>query len=245
MAKKQTLYQILRKTGMFATKEELIDALRNGKVAIDGRVTKNQKFQLNPNTKIVTVEGVKIEILPLRYFIINKPERTSCQNGEHRSYVRDLIPVDAVWEAVFNSLFCVGRLDVPTTGLLIITNDGSFSSKILKPESGILKKYKVKIKDPIDQVQINILKRGVDIILKDGNYHSCLPAKVEKLHDHELLISITEGKFRQVRKMLEAVGNLVVSLERIAIGGLELGDLDLRKFKELTSEEIKEKVFSN
>lgn len=243
MAKKLTLQQILRKSGIFSSKEELVNALRSGKVAIDGRITKNQEFQCNPNTKEVTVNGKKVNLVPLKYFVLNKEEGFSCQLGESYTYARDLIEKTKVGENVWNSLFCVGRLDVPTTGLLIITNDGDFSRRVLSPDLKVWKKYKVFLKENITDSQIQRLENRVKIELKNGEEYNCQPAIVNKKRDNEIYLSISEGKFRQIRKMIEAVGNSVVALQRVAIGKLELGDLHEGMWKEYSSEEIKKKVF--
>ncbi|MAG60624.1 hypothetical protein CL619_02440 [archaeon] len=245
MAKKLTLYQILRKSGMFSSKEELVDALRGGKVAIDGRVTKNQQFQCNPNTRSVTVSGKEVTFVTKKYFILNKPFNTSCQFGDQFKYCRDLIDKEKIGGKVWNSLFCVGRLDVPTTGLLIITNDGEFSRKILSPDMKVWKKYKVLVKEKITDEQIESLQRGVTIEMKQGGTYQCLPAKVTRIRDHELYLSISEGKFRQVRKMLEAVGNKVAALQRVAIGNLKLGSLQEGEWIEVNCEEISTPISSN
>ena len=243
MGKKLTLYQILRKSGMFSSKEELVDALRSGKVAIDGRITKNQQFQCNPNTREITVEGNKVNFVPLKYFVLNKEEKFTCQIGESYPHVRDAIDKLAVGENIWNSLFSVGRLDVPTTGLLIITNDGEFSRRVLSPDLRVWKKYKVFLKQSITDSQIQKLEARVEIELKNGEMYNCQPALVQRKRDCEIYISISEGKFRQIRKMIEAVGNSVVALQRVAIGKLELGDLREGRFKEYTGEEIKNKIF--
>lgn len=239
---KLTLYQILRKSGLFATKEELTSCLRTGQVTIGGRVTKNQEFQCNPNSKEVCVNGKKVEFVKHKYFVLNKPFNTSCQIGDNFAYVRNLIDQKLVGVKIWNSLFCVGRLDVSTTGLLILTNDGLFSKQVLNPNSKIMKKYKVLVKKTLDESQLIDLEQGVKIELKNGEKYKCQRTKAEKISDHEMYLTICEGKFRQVRKMLEAVGNKVVRLERVAIGNLEIGDLSEGEWKEYNEEEIKKLV---
>jgi pseudouridine synthase len=243
MAKKLTLYQVLRKSGMFASKAELVDVLRSGRVEIDGKVTKNQEFQLNPNTRKVTVDGEVVSLVQMKYYVLNKPFNTSCQLGDKFKSVRDLISREKVGEVIWNSLFSVGRLDVPTKGLLIITNDGAFARKVLDPKSAVVKKYKVLLKNFVTLEQIDALTRGIDIKGKNGEHYYTKPAMIEKIKDHEVYISITEGKFRQVRKMFEAVGNKVMDLERVAIGSLTLGGLWEGDYVQISGSEITEKVF--
>ena len=254
---KLTLFQILRKSGMFSGKGSIIKALKAGEVTVGGKVTKNMKFQCNPVKKEVCVSGKKVVLPELKYFVVNKPRDYSCQRGEKYKDVRTLIPVEVVreetsWdfvrnsqsvgEKVWNTLFSVGRLDIPTTGLLIITNDGAFGYKVLDPKYEIFKKYKVLLKYKLSEDMEISLNSGVDIELQDGSDYVTKPARVERISDHEIYLIISEGKYRQVRKMMLAVDNRCMALERVAIGSLELGDLAVGEYKEYSGDEIKRLV---
>ena len=246
---KLTLMQILRKSGLFERKSGIIKALKEGRISVEGKVTKNMNFQCNPNTREVCLDYVKVELPALRYFIINKPQAYSCQRGDKYKDVRELIPLGVLGEGepakrAWNTLFAVGRLDIPTTGLLIITNDGAFGSKVLEPKDKVAKKYRILTKKRFDTEQAEMLSMGVEIEVYDDTYMT-KPAHVEILRDHEIFLTIREGKYRQVRKMIGAVRNRCMALERVAIGGLELSKFELAQgeYYEFSGSEIKELVF--
>ncbi len=237
MSKKITLYQALKKTGLFHSKKELSDAVNKGRITIDGIQTKSLQFQFSPEKRKVCLDGKHIQFIEKQYFVINKPMNYSCQRNDMHPYVVDLLDVP---EQLKNSLFPVGRLDVPTIGLLIITNDGEFASQLLHPDKNIVKTYKILVKNKVTDEQLLQLEKGV-LIEVNGVKYTTLPAKAEKLTENSLLLSIREGKFRQVRKMIEAVGNIVASLERVAIGNLKV-HLQEKDWKEYSKDELKKLI---
>lgn len=234
MSQKLNLYQILKRTGLFTDKPQIIKAISKGRVSVDGKVTTCVQFQCDVRKRKVLVDNKPIELVPLMYFIINKPQNYSCQKNDRYPYVASLLQTDS---KIRNSLFVMGRLDIPTTGLLIITNDGKLASRLMNPHNKVPKKYHVECKGEITSDQIESLEGGVYIQVFEDDYFT-QPAKVEKVGSHEIYLTITEGKFRQVRKMLEEVGNGVAELERVSIGKLKLGDLDEGMSKILLKEEI-------
>jgi len=236
MSQKQTLYQLLKRTGQFAEKHDIMKAISKGKVSVDGKVTTCAKFQCNPLKRKVLLNSKPIELVPLMYFILNKPRNYSCQKNDRYPYVVDLLRIDKL---VKNSLFVMGRLDIPTTGMLIITNDGKLATRLMKPNQKVPKKYEVLCKVSITNTQIEKLEDGVYIDVFEDEYLT-LPAKVEKISDTQMYLTITEGKFRQVRKMLESVRNGVAALKRVAIGKLKLGDLEEGENRMLIKEEMYE-----
>jgi 16S rRNA pseudouridine516 synthase len=239
MSKKISLYQILKRSGLFESKQAIIKAVSKGKVTVDGRVTTTTKFQCNPNKREVLVNGEKVEFVELFYFILNKPRDYSCQSNDRYPSVLELIDADTL---VKNTLFPVGRLDIPTTGLLIITNDGPFGKNILEPKEEIEKKYKVLLSEKITSEQIEDLEQGVKIRIFES-YVWTKPAKVKVIDDYQIYLTITEGKYRQVRKMCESVGNRVMSLERVSIGKLVLPPkLYEGNYKKISAGEIKKLV---
>ena len=133
----------------------------------------------------------------------------------------------------FDELSPVGRLDKDTEGLLLITNDGELNHKLLSPKNHVDKTYYVEIENNISQEDILKLEEGVDI----GNYIT-LPAKVEKISDTKIYLTIKEGKFHQVKKMLEAVNNKVNYLQRTTFAKLKLNDLALGEVKEINLKDI-------
>ena len=161
--------------------------------------------------------------------MLNKPVGYVTTNDEQmgRKCTNDLIH-----EKV--RVFPIGRLDMNSEGLLLLTNDGEFSNKLMHPSMKVEKVYVAKLNRKITDEKIEMLKNGVDI----GDYIT-KPAKVERIASNVIKIIISEGKNRQVRRMCEAVGLKVLKLERIKIGNLELGNLPKGKYRHLTKQEVK------
>ena len=135
-------------------------------------------------------------------------------------------------------LFPVGRLDIDTTGFLILTNDGKFSYNVTNPKKKVNKKYFVTLRDEIISEQIEKLESGIYFEKEDFTTES---AKVEEISKKEIYLTISEGKFHQVKRMMEYVGNEVVELKRISIGNLNLDDsLKLGEYREITNSELEE-----
>ena len=143
--------------------------------------------------------------------------------------VMDLLPE---W-VIKKDLAPVGRLDKDTEGLLLFTNDGKLNHKLLSPKNHVDKVYYVEIKNNISDEDIFKLEQGVDI----GNYIT-QPAKVEKISDNKIYLTIKEGKFHQIKKMLEAINNKVCYLKRVSFGKLKLNDLALGEVREVNLEDI-------
>lgn len=239
MSSKISLYQALKQSGLFSSKDAIVQAINNGKVTVDGIVTTAVKFQFSPKKRIVCVDGKPLTFVSKKYIVLNKPAGYSCQKNDNFPYVVSLLPFD---DSIRNSLFSIGRLDVPTTGLLIITNDGNLSAQLAEPQRRITKTYRALLKNKIIDEDIKKLEQGVFILI-EGEKYKTLPAIVKKISENLIEISITEGKYRQIRKMLETVGNKVVALERITIGNLLLGNLSQGKFIEYGYEDLQKKIF--
>lgn len=135
-------------------------------------------------------------------------------------------------------LFPVGRLDIDTTGFLILTNDGKFSYNVTNPKKKVNKKYLVTLRDDISSNQIESLENGIYFEKEDFTTEN---AKVEEISKREIYLTISEGKFHQVKRMLEYVGNEVVELKRVSIGNLSLDEkLELGEYREITNTELEE-----
>ncbi len=187
----------------------------------------------------IIVNGIKYIYRQYVYIIMNKPKGYVCANiDDMNSVVFDLLKE----EDFQKDLFTVGRLDKDTTGLLIITNDGKFAHSIASDKKNFVKKYYAKLANKINDIEISKLSEGVEL--------SCgyvtKPALVNKLSDTEVEIEISEGKYHQVKRMLHSVGNEVLDLERIAIGGYILSnDLLVGEYKHYEYQELKKKVMLN
>ncbi len=212
-----SLCRVISKKGIMSRKEAAKQVIA-GNVSVDGAIIRNPGMVVPLSAKI-TIQGEAQESRNKIYLLLNKPPRcvTTRNDPVGRRTVYDIVK-EREW------VFPVGRLDYDTTGLLIMTNDSEFSEKLANPESKILKTYIVKIKGSISDEELK--KIDARLISTTG-----LSSRIE--------IKISEGKNRQVRKIIEGIGKKVLSLSRIAIGGLKDDSLKPGSYRKLTSEELK------
>ena len=211
--------------------EALITA---GCVTVNGTPVTELGAKADPDRDHIKVNGKLLRFeRPSIYLMLNKPDGylTTLDDPEGRPTVMALI------RSVKGRLYPVGRLDYHTEGLLLLTNDGALAHALMHPNSGVTKRYHVKIKGVIDDDQIARLSRGVK--LHDG---TTAPCTVKKLRLHEknswLEVILHEGRYRQVRRMFEAIGRFVIKLRRVGYGDLTLGDLPIGRYRRLTPSEI-------
>ncbi len=205
------------------------ELIQEGKVELNGKVVTNLGEKVEEKD-IVKVDGKEIFKEEKKVYIaLNKPKGYVTTNSDqfNRKNVVELIHENV-------RVFPVGRLDMYTEGLLILTNDGEFSNLMMHPRNKIEKTYVVTTNTIVSNEQIETLKNGVDI----GDYIT-RPAKVKMIAKDKLEIVISEGKNRQVRRMCEAVGINLLNLKRVKIGKIELGNLQTGKYRYLTEEEKK------
>ncbi len=177
-------------------------------------------------------QGEPIAYLGLRYYMLNKPQDYICANNDEiHATVFDLLD-----EPNLKNFHVSGRLDIDTTGLVLITNDGEWSHKVTSPKQKKFKTYLVETLEPISDEMLSQLEKGV---MLHGEKDATLPAKAERLATYSLRLSICEGKYHQVKRMLAAVGNKVVELHRENIGGIELDEtLSPGEYRALNTQEI-------
>jgi len=207
------------------------------KVIIQGRITssdttvRNTAYKVSEN-ETICFDGNLINVRGTRYIMLNKPKDYICSNvDEQLPSIINLIKVDKPQQ-----LCIAGRLDADTTGLTLITDDGQWSHKITSPRKNCSKRYRATLAQPVEQNAITLFKEGIQ--LKSENV-PCLPATLEILADNEVLLTIEEGKYHQVKRMFAAIGNLVVELHREQIGEIKLDtDLKLGEWRYLTTEEV-------
>jgi len=208
------------------------DIILQGRVKINGEVVTELGTKIKAKDE-VQVDG-KVISLALRkiYIMLNKPKGyiTTSKEQFNRPCVLDLLDTT-------DRVFSVGRLDMDSEGLLLLTNDGDFANKIIHPSKHVAKKYEVVLRENISCEQIKKLENGIDI----GGYITA-PAKVVKVKDNVILLTIQEGKNRQIRKMCEAIENKVINLKRLSIGNLELGALKAGQYIYLNEKQIN-KIF--
>lgn len=203
--------------------------ITSGKVKINNKMVTELATNVDESVDNVYVNGKKIKLeCGKKYIMLNKPIGYVTTNSEQfdRPSTSDLVNIK-------ERVFPIGRLDMNTEGLLLLTNDGQFANKLTHPSHNIEKTYIAKVRGDITDEKIIALTKGVDI----GDYIT-KEACVEKIGNNELKIVISEGKNRQIRRMCEAVELHVSKLKRIKIGNLELGNLPLGKYRYLTKEEV-------
>lgn len=199
---------------------------------VNGEVVTAFDFQIKQQDEVV-FQGEQLVFLGKRYFMLNKPVGyVSANSDELHKTVFDLID-----EPNMSDFHVAGRLDIDTTGLVILTNDGDWSHKITSPKNNKFKTYLVETQEPITDESLEALREGVQL---HNEKALTRPAKAERLANYGLRLSICEGKYHQVKRMLAAVDNKVVELHREQIGNIKLDEnLTAGEYRLLTAEEVK------
>jgi 23S rRNA pseudouridine2605 synthase len=229
----KTLERVFSKSGA-ASRTDARSWIGAGRVRVNGKVVQNADHWVDLDRDRVTLDGKPLRAAGKLYLLLYKPKGyiTTYRDPEGRPTVYDLISDAGAW------LSPVGRLDLDTSGLLLMTNDNDFAERITNPEHKVPKTYLVKASTLLTDEQLDQLRRGVE--LNDGPTR---PAEVTRLRDSGkytfLEITIAEGRNRQVRRMLEAVGSKVLKLVRTAIGPIRIGELPIGKWRTLTPDEVK------
>ena len=251
---KLRLHQFLSKTGFFSSKREVKEAIWNGDITVNGSVVKEISFQFNPKTKPVLYRGERLELSTEHTtFLLYKPRGYLCsrlseqERSLNKRSVFELFR-EAVDSSTYERLVTVGRLDEATTGLLLVTTDGDLVHDITSPEKDIRKIYEAITRDSVSSSQMKSLQQGVDIHIEDSGEitsYTSRPAEVHQIEPDIIELTIQEGKKRQVRRMLEALGNEVVHLHRLGIEGLHLSnyDLELGDFCPIQKGELRRLIF--
>jgi len=219
----------------YGSRKEVKMLLKSKAVKVNDTIVKDAKAQIDPNRDIVTLYGEAVEYKEFIYLMMNKPKGViSATEDTKEETVIDLLQIE---DAVFNP-FPVGRLDKDTEGLLIITNDGKLSHRLLSPKKHVPKTYFAVIRGNVTEADVEAFRNGV--VLEDG--YETKPGKLKILKSGEtsdIELTISEGKFHQVKRMFESVGKKVLYLKRISMGPLALDEtLELGEYRELTEEEV-------
>lgn len=206
-------------------------AIKAGRVAVDAVIAKKGDQKLSGN-EIVTFDGKIVEAFKTRYLMLHKPVGYVCANSDsEHPVVVDLINLPR-WQ----ELQIVGRLDIDTTGLVLLTDDGQWNHRITSPRHECQKTYRVTTAAPISPETVELFARGVQL---HGEKAPTRPAKLELLSTQEARLHIHEGKYHQVKRMFAAAGNHVVNLHREAIGSIQLDPtLSEGQYRPLTIDEI-------
>ncbi|MBX4271477.1 16S rRNA pseudouridine(516) synthase [Clostridium estertheticum] len=218
------------------TRKEVKALLKKKKVEVDGVIATDSAMKVDPEKAVIKVSGDEINYRKYIYLVMNKPSGVvSATVDRNDETVIDLI--DEQYRAF--KPFPIGRLDKDTVGLLLITNDGELNHKLIAPKNHVDKVYYAEINKFIDASDINTFKKGV--VIDDG--YKCMPAELKVLtaneNGSEVMVTIQEGKFHQVKRMFESVNKNVMFLRRISFGPLKLDeDLVEGQCRELSEDEI-------
>lgn len=216
----------------YGSRKEVKLLIRQGNVQVNGVVIKKDDYRLEPESDLVSVKGERVLYKPLVYLMMNKPQGViSATKDQVHPTVVDLVEGYDHYH-----IYPVGRLDKDTEGLMLLTNDGILARELLFPSKNASKKYYAKLQNPGQESDVQAFANG--LVISSG--HHCKPAILEYIGEKEAYITITEGKFHQVKLMFEAVGNKVVYLKRLEMKGLKLDpNLKLGEYRELSKEEMK------
>lgn len=204
----------------FGSRQEIKKYVKAGKVRINDNIVKKPEEKLNSEKDKLYFEGIEVEVEEFETFILYKPAGYVCatKDNVHKT-VMELI------DSKRKNIVPVGRLDLDTEGILILTNDGALNHRLVSPASHVDKTYYAVFEGKLDENAVEMTKNGLDI--EEGEVSK--PAKLEIISDNEILLTIHEGKFHQVKRMVKALGGEVTYLKRVAFGGLILDDLKLNK----------------
>lgn len=220
----------------FGSRKDVKKMLKDRIVTVNGEIITDGKVQVNPEVDEIRVQNERVDYREFIYLMMNKPPGviSATEDTEERTVIDLLSPEDANYDP-----FPVGRLDKNTVGLLLLTNDGKLAHRLLSPKKHVEKTYFAVVNDRVTEEDILQFEKGVR--LDDGYVTEPAKLRIEKSGDRrsDVLLTITEGKFHQVKRMFEAVGKKVVYLKRLSIGSISLDEgLQEGKYRPLTDEEI-------
>lgn len=219
-----------------ASRRKAEELIGEGKVKVNNKTVKEMGVIIDPGKDIIKVDDKRIRLENKKiYIMLNKPIGyvTTMDDEQDRKIVTDLI------EGVKERIYPIGRLDMDTTGLLLLTNDGDLAYKLTHPRNEVLKRYIAIVEGVPNRQELERFRNGLII---DGRKTSKATIKIAKRFDDESIldIEIHEGRNRQVKKMCEAINHPVKKLKRVAIGSLQLGGLDVGNWRHLEEDEIQD-----
>lgn len=228
----ERLQKVLAAAG-FGSRRSCEELITTGRVTIDGQVADNLGVRVDPDHQKLTVDGERVKLQAKKYFLINKPPGCVCTNSDPggRTRVIDLFP------AMETRLFTVGRLDEPTEGLLLVTNDGELAHRLAHPRFQVERVYRVLVAGQPTAEALQQLQQGM--YFTEGKFRLREAKKLKSKGLSSLLeIVITEGHNREVRRLFARIGHKVMSLQRVQFGPLRLGELGPAEYRPLRPQEI-------
>lgn len=217
------------------TRSEVKKLIKAKQISVNGEIAAKPEMKIEEGTDEVCLRGKKLNYKAFEYYIFHKPAGcvTATEDNLHKTVM------DYLTDTVRKDLFPVGRLDIDTEGLLLITNDGALAHELLSPSKHVAKTYYARVRGRVTEEDIQLFANGVDI----GEDKLTKPGKLVVLgsgeDSSEIELTITEGKFHQVKRMFQAVGKEVIYLKRTAMGTLTLPEnLEAGAYRPLTDEEL-------
>ncbi|MCI9138603.1 MAG: rRNA pseudouridine synthase [Lachnospiraceae bacterium] len=227
---RERIDKVLANAGM-GSRQEVKAALKKGLVFLNGEKVTRPEMKINPKMDNIMFAGKPLTYQMFFYYMLHKPAGVVCavKDPAHKTVL------SLIEKPCPKGLFPVGRLDKDTEGLLLLTNDGELAHSLLSPKRHVDKTYYVKLDQPLEEEKARLLSKGLSI----GDEKDTLPAKLDILTKKEVMITIQEGRYHQVKRMFQSVGLQVLYLKRISMGGLVL-DKSLKKgeYRTLTEREI-------
>ena len=211
------------------SRKEAKAAIKKGRIRIEDEIVKKEDYKVSEHQKVV-LDGERIQAESFVYYMLNKPAGVvSATKDNYDTTVVELLKIPG------RQLFPMGRLDKDTEGLLIMTDDGMLAHRLLSPKYHVEKTYEIIYEGVLDEDATQQMEKGLDI----GEKKLTLPAKLELLGDKKARLTIAEGKFHQVKRMIAKVGGTVTYLKRVSMAGLELDEcLQPGEYRKLTKEEV-------
>lgn len=222
----------------YGSRRDVQHLARAGRIVLDGQPVKSAEERIAVVADLVTrltIDGTGIDPPPGLVLMLNKPLGVTCSHKEAGPLVYGLLPPR--WRRRDPAISTVGRLDKDTSGLLLLTDDGAFLHRVISPKAAVAKRYRVTLARPMTGSEAGRFSAGG--LMLEGEEKPLLPALLDVLGPKLALLTVTEGRYHQVRRMFAAVGNHVESLHRDRVGGLELPpDLDPGRYRVLSADEV-------
>lgn len=222
------------------TRSQVKSMIGKGRVMVNGKIAKRPEFKVDSAQDAVTLDGKSLSYEQYEYYMLNKPAGcvSATEDNLHKTVIDIITNETNANHSTKKDLFPVGRLDIDTEGLLLITNDGALSHNLLSPKKHVPKTYFARIEGKVTDKDVRIFADGMDI--GEKNLTKTAELVIEASDDiSEITVTITEGKFHQVKRMFEHVGKKVIYLKRISMGSLMLDEsLQPGGFRRLTEEEL-------
>lgn len=214
------------------TRKELKKIIKSGRVTVDGAAVTQPEAKVDPEKSAIKLDGITVACSRFHYYMMDKPRGvlTATEDSRQKT-VLDLLPP----QQRRMGLFPVGRLDKDTSGLLLLTDDGNFAHRVISPKFSVEKMYYARVEGELSGEDAEAFRQG--LVLRDGTH--CLPAKLDMISADECYVTVCEGKYHQVRRMLASRGKPVLELRRLSVGELELDPtIGAGGFRELSQNDL-------